>query len=477
MRDILSERYDAVPYRHGSIADTHPARLAAIGRLHGLPTAPPDRCRVLELGCGEGLNLLPLAERLPHSEFIGIDFSAAAIAVAESARAECGVENARFQCADLRTFSPEPGAFDYVIVHGGYSWVPADVRDRLLAICAAALSPSGLAYVSYNTLPGCALPLGVGAFLREEVARIPNPAGQMEHVGSVLQALGASLQGQPGAYTALLRETVADMQQRSPTFLFHDELSPDTTPCTFTAFVGHAGTHGLNYLAEAHYATMHYEHVPTGMRAPLAGLGLDFLRTQQYMDVLFQRWLRNSLLCRTALPSERPIHPAVIAECALGLRLQPVSDGVDLAPGVKLRFTGPTGLTLEFAGSAEKALLAALALAAPARMPYAAAVAAANALLDQCGLPSIQDEPALCDELYRLFSLDALDLLLAGDGSWLRTSAEPAPSSIMRFEARRGTAVTNRWHEPVDLTPEGREWLLNPGTTANPGAIQAGLAV
>ena len=115
--DLIRERYDAVPYRHGAVSDSHPARIGAIARLLGIPAAPPDRCRVLELGCGEGMNLLPLAERFPKSEFTGVDFSAKQIATAEAARAACGIGNARFTCADLRTWKHEGGAFDYIIAH------------------------------------------------------------------------------------------------------------------------------------------------------------------------------------------------------------------------------------------------------------------------------------------------------------------------------------------------------------------------
>src|SRR3954471_11307251 len=100
--DEIAAAYAAVPYRHGAIHDTHPARLGAIGRLHGLHAASPDHCRVLELGCGECLNLLPLAERLPKSEFVGVDLSPDAIRRGESIRAECGIANARLICRDLR---------------------------------------------------------------------------------------------------------------------------------------------------------------------------------------------------------------------------------------------------------------------------------------------------------------------------------------------------------------------------------------
>ena len=133
MNDPLRARYDAIPYRHGAIPLSHPARVGAIARLLGMNAAAPDRCRVLELGCAEGMNLLPLAERLPRAEFVGVDLSANQIATAEASRAACGIGNARFIHADLREFEPEAGAFDFVIAHGVYSWVPDEVKERLLA--------------------------------------------------------------------------------------------------------------------------------------------------------------------------------------------------------------------------------------------------------------------------------------------------------------------------------------------------------
>ena len=65
MNDELRERYEETPYRQGAFPVTHPARVGAIARIFGLAPASPDRCRVLELGCGEANNLLPLAERFP----------------------------------------------------------------------------------------------------------------------------------------------------------------------------------------------------------------------------------------------------------------------------------------------------------------------------------------------------------------------------------------------------------------------------
>src|SRR5947207_3379208 len=72
--------YDAVPYSVNAFPQTRPDRLACIARLFGLPSAPPDHCRVLELGCASGGNLLPLAAAFPDSTFVGIDLSSRQVA-------------------------------------------------------------------------------------------------------------------------------------------------------------------------------------------------------------------------------------------------------------------------------------------------------------------------------------------------------------------------------------------------------------
>src|SRR5688572_13636865 len=50
--------YDAVPYSVGAFPQTRPDRLATVAKLFGMRPAPPSRCRVLELGCAAGGNLI-----------------------------------------------------------------------------------------------------------------------------------------------------------------------------------------------------------------------------------------------------------------------------------------------------------------------------------------------------------------------------------------------------------------------------------
>src|SRR5271157_4765033 len=155
MEESRVTSYDEVAYPSFPISYTHPDRLATVATLLGMKPAPVEECRVLELGCSDGSNLLAMAVGLPHSEFVGVDFAGTAIARGCARAAEVGLKNLTLRRLDLLEMAPDYGRFDYIIVHGLYTWVPESVADQILAICKGSMAPHGVAYVSYNTLPGC----------------------------------------------------------------------------------------------------------------------------------------------------------------------------------------------------------------------------------------------------------------------------------------------------------------------------------
>src|SRR5689334_10242006 len=77
---VPSTSYDELPYDSLFVAQSHPDRLAAMAVLFGLEPPPVERCRVLELGCAEGANLLAMAQTLPGGTFVGVDLSARQVA-------------------------------------------------------------------------------------------------------------------------------------------------------------------------------------------------------------------------------------------------------------------------------------------------------------------------------------------------------------------------------------------------------------
>src|SRR5262249_58673218 len=70
--DASPTSYDDVPYDSHPIWVTHPDHLAVVATLAGMRPASVDHCRVLELGCASGGQLISLALALPRSPFVRV---------------------------------------------------------------------------------------------------------------------------------------------------------------------------------------------------------------------------------------------------------------------------------------------------------------------------------------------------------------------------------------------------------------------
>ena len=146
--------YDAIPYSSHPFAQSHPDRLAAVARLFGLEAPVVDNCRVLELGCSMGGNLIAMAQKYPGARFLGIDSSSRQIADGWKVVDALQLKNAELKQLDILDVGDSLGEFDYIISHGVYSWVPPAVQNKMLDLCKRHLSANGVAYISYNTYPG-----------------------------------------------------------------------------------------------------------------------------------------------------------------------------------------------------------------------------------------------------------------------------------------------------------------------------------
>ena len=245
--------YDVLEYPSHVHPQAHPSRLAAIGRLHGIDAASPRDCHLLEVGCGDGLQLLTLAMAYPQSRFVGVDLSQAAIARGEATRRRLGLDNLQLVAADLTTWDPGLDPFDYIVAHGFFSWVPDVVRDCLLGLCRQALSPAGIAYVSYNALPGCHLRRLMWDMLRHHVRGIDDPRTRIAAARELLASLESDVIGSQ-VYADVIRSEARDLLRRTDTsVLFHDDLADTNQPFSISEFATRAGEHQLRYLGETDY--------------------------------------------------------------------------------------------------------------------------------------------------------------------------------------------------------------------------------
>ncbi len=306
----IGRAYDALPYASGAFACTHPNRLGAIGYLHGLNCAKPSACRVLEIGCASGGNLLPIALNYPASEFVGVDLSSAHIAEARRAVDELAIKNVRLIRADIRALPQDVGRFDYIICHGVYSWVPSEVRQSILKLCGERLAAGGVAYISFNTYPGWhkhdRLRRLVDCVVKGQVT---DPIAAVERAKDWLRKLPTGKSSDPRSnwMDNALQESIRAFLSASPEYLYHEYLNRVNEPEQISSFLRQARSHELHYINHADWSyAAQAERAVAEANVESLGLSRDALET--LVDDLLCTQFRCTVLCRVdETITERPL--------------------------------------------------------------------------------------------------------------------------------------------------------------------------
>jgi methyltransferase-like protein/SAM-dependent methyltransferase len=449
MSQLLAERYDVVPFPSLPIARTQPDYLETIARLRGLQPAPAPRARVLELGCASGQNLIPLAERFPDASFVGVDLSGNQIAAARHVAAEIQLSNVAFLHQDLLTLDNQLGTFDYIIAHGVYSWVEEPVRDKLLAICRDHLAPHGMAYVSYKTYPGWRIHDMFRNLMLYDTRMATTPKDIMTRARLALDFIEKCVVGER-SYEQLVQEELAPLLRQGDAYLWHDHLAPFSHPVLFEQFLEHAGNHGLQLAGDAILGIRPTDFINQETENELAVLTPNLIKREQYRDVLRNRSMRQTLLCR----ADAPLSPTMPADTLTGMYLSAAirpESPVDLRSGEPSKFTTAAGLTVTTPLPLAKAALLVLGERFPAYVPTPALIEAAiervQALGGQTSGP--RDISRLQDNLMQCVLGNAVELHSNPAPFATTVSERPLGSPLARWQAPRSDVLTNRRHEAI----------------------------
>jgi len=413
--------YDELPYEDAAYFHTHPSTLAVVATLRGFSPAPVETCRVLDLGCAAGFNLLAMSHSLPQAKLVGVDYSSIQIERGRAMQRELACQNVQLLAADIATLTQDLGEFDYIIAHGVYSWVPEPVADSLLAACRRFLAPNGLAYISYNTFPGWHSREPLREMLRFHADPSLPP---LERTRQARFKLHLTLDAMPDA-SASLRAEAESIRDDPDAYLFHEYLEADNRPVLFEQFAARAADRGLAFLAEARFATNSFVQTEPILSA-FDAAGPDLVRREQQHDFLRNRHFRQSILCRAEVASAEA--PSIRDFGRLWLRASTPIHTAD--PGLN-------------------AILDVLAESWP-RMIRVAEVA------DRLGHPV----PVIASHIVNGY-IAGLWLLFAYQPPFeTNPGANAVACPFARFEARRGSSVTNRLHRPVELNADERAALL-----------------
>jgi methyltransferase-like protein/cyclopropane fatty-acyl-phospholipid synthase-like methyltransferase len=471
MSAVTPTSYDELPYSRNPFAATHPDCLATVGLLHGMNPAPVTRCRVLELGCAMGGNLIPMAASLPDCSFVGIDLSPRQIAEGQETVAALGLRNIDLKTLSILDLEKEFGEFDYIICHGVYSWVPPAVQDKVLAVCSANLAPQGVAYVSYNTYPGWHLRGVVREMLGFHVGQFTEAPMRVQQARAFLDFLVESVRDPQSVYGQLLKQEADMLGSASDTYLFHEHLEEVNSPLYFSQFVARAGAHRLQYVGEAQPSALSGDQPPK-VRSILSQIASNRIGREQYIDFLCCRTFRRTLLCHADVTlAPEPRWQAVQGFRATS-RVKPVNPEPDIVSASVEEFRTSSGASLSTNRPLVKAALLTLFKAWPRALAFDDLWGKGQALLREAGDPPQQ----LADVLLHCYLAHLLELHVHETPFVLEVSDRPLASAVARLGALSEEKVTNLRHHSVELDDLERLLLRHLDGSRDRAALQQLLA-
>ena len=294
-----------MPYTFGFYKECAPNWMDWVALLRG--SEPPTATRrVLELGCGQGFGICVMAAANPDYHFIGVDFNPEHIAHARSLVRRTQLKNVEFHEGDFVELSkgdlPWPEC-DYVVAHGILSWVHFDVRKAIFQITDRCLSPGGLAYFSYNSLPGWLPTHPVQHIMRQFADRTGVNALSFE---SAINALGKIKEVNGAVFTALpaLNNRLEQLQNHSKeqaNYMYHEYFNGSWSLFYSTQVADEAAVGKLSYLCSATIPDNFENILSDNMRSVLDSAPDKAMR-ELFKDMLINQSFRRDIFVRGVAP-------------------------------------------------------------------------------------------------------------------------------------------------------------------------------
>lgn len=322
----IKNSYDDLMYESGAFSQTAINNLEARARLMGLQPAPAANAKVLELGCSMGGNIITQALYYPDAEFTGIDLSGRQVAQGNAIIEKMGLENVRLEEKDILTIDESFGKFDYIIVHGIWSWVPDAVKDKIFSICRNNLTEHGIAYISYNVYPGWKRQeqlREIMYFAGRDVLEEPLEARTRKGLDA-LKALAEILENDKGLGGGGKLPAIQKILNHNFYYIAHEYMEAFNDPIYVNGFIEWANRHRLAYIGDTdlHVSFVSWMAEHTRERI-LALAGGDYIAKEFYSDILSDRQFRRSLLCREEVGDTVRRDESVAVEVIESLNFRP----------------------------------------------------------------------------------------------------------------------------------------------------------
>ncbi len=442
--------YDEVLYGDEPFLSTHPDHLAAIGNLFGLSPAHPEHCRMLELGCAQGSNLISMAYAFPGSSFVGVDLSRRQVENGMGLISDMGLENVELKVADILDLGEDLGKFDYIVAHGILSWVPPEVVAKIFELFGELLSPHGIAYLSYNTYPGWKARDVFRDMMLFESKGLGSYEERVRAARISLEIISRTLADNNSHISQHLKEELPQFRDRPDWYYVHDFIADINRPFYFHEVASEAARCGLQYLGDSELSAMMLQTATHEAQKILRSLGGDQIKFEQYSDIAKNRMFRRTLLCRAEVPVVRKVNAEALNGLYFATRLTKAES--EEVPAGKARFLHPSGGAIE---TGDPMLIETLDILGEA-WPRALSLEEIVSRLAVKGFSPEHLKPLADGMLRGLFADLIQGRACPGQASALLPE-QPRVSRLARRQSMNRENVTSLLHETVKLDDFDRE--------------------
>jgi SAM-dependent methyltransferase len=260
-------------YTFGYFSELNPLRLRLAFLNMGLQF--PEVGVACELGFGQGMSI-NLHAAASVVQWFGTDFNPSHTKFAKQLSDAAGTNTQLFEQSFYEFCSRcDLPDFDYIALHGVWSWISDENRAVLVDFIYRKLKVGGVVYVSYNTQPGWATMLPVRDLLAQH-AEVMGSQGQgaVARFDTALQFAQQLLAVNPNYVRANpnIAERLKTLTNHNPHYLVHEYFNANWQPLSFAETNQLLAEAKLNFACSANYL----DHVDT---LNLTDAQQDFLTT------------------------------------------------------------------------------------------------------------------------------------------------------------------------------------------------------
>lgn len=243
-----------IDYTYGYYSELNPLRSKFALLNSGLVF--PEFSTACELGFGQGLST-NIHAAASNAKWYGTDFNPSmagfAQELANHSKSGAKLFDESFEEFCNRKDLPD---FDFIGLHGIWSWVSDDNRRRIVEFIRRKLKVGGIVYVSYNTLPGWAAFAPMRHLMTQHAEIVGSTeSGIIGRVDGAISFAEKLIETDP-IYTVvnpIVKDRISKLKDQNRHYLAHEYFNRDWEPMHFSTMAKWLEPAKLDFACSAHY--------------------------------------------------------------------------------------------------------------------------------------------------------------------------------------------------------------------------------